>query len=555
MRLTLAAYIAVNVSRAGDWRARAGRMAERGGPRGQGLSLTRGACPTRFRRSLDLRRPMRLLAPIAAILAGAALVAGCGGDDSSGGALESSLAYVPPSTPFAVAIDTDVEGNRYEALDDILGRFPSGDNIGRMLQEEIERSAEGVSYEDDVRPLLGNPFVVSATDPASFVSDSEEEDFVGALQVADTDALDRLIEKMGAREDGEVAGATVYEDDGSVFAVEDDMVVLAASRELLDTSLERADGDDHLDVDTFERSLEGLPGEALARIYLDLQALIEQEPGGEEARQVAWVGALRTLGITATAADDAIDVEFNLRSEGGDLSNEDLPLAAGDEAPRVVRIPGQVGFGLRDPSQFVSFFEATFQTLDPQGFGDYETGKRAIAQRFDIDVDQDVFGQLTGDLSVSVAVDGAFGARAEVADPDAFADTVDRLAEALPQLGAGLGVTDVSRRGALYEARLADGGRFVFGVREDVFVAGSNPARALAMSSRQPETVSGASGSLVISADAEQVALQVLRQLAPDMGLGGIFGGGLFARPLDELSGSVATSTNGMRGSFSLTLD
>jgi hypothetical protein len=499
---------------------------------------------------------MRRLALIAAILVCTALAAGCDGDESSGGALESSLAYVPPNTPFAVAFDTDVEDDQYRALDDILGRFPSGDNIGRMLQEEIERSAEGVSYEDDVRPLLGNPFVVSATDPASFVSDSEEEeDFVAAIQVADTDALDGLIEKTGAREDGEVSGATVYQDDGTVFAVEDDMVVLGASRELLETSLERADGDDHLDVDTFERSLEGLPQAALARIYVDLQALIEQEPGGRRAREVEWVGALRTLGITATAADDAIDVDFNLRTESEDLTDEDLPLAAGDEAAQVVRIPGQVGVGLREPSQFVSFFETVFQTLDPQGFGDYETGKRAIAQRFDIDVDDDVFGQLTGDLSVSVAVDGSFGARAEVNDPDAFAETVDRLAEALPQLGAGLGVTDVARRGSVYEARLADGGRFFFGVRNDVFVAGSGPARAVAMSSQQPEDVSGASGSLVVSADAEQVALQVLRRIAPDLGLGGIFGAGLLTRPLDELSGSVATSTDGMRGKFSLTLD
>lgn len=51
------------------------------------------------------------------------------------------------------------------------------------------------------------------------------------------------------------------------------------------------------------------------------------------------------------------------------------------------------------------------------------------------------------------------------------------------------------------------------------------------------------------------MALQILRQMAPNLGLGGIFGGGLFARPLDELSGSVATSAAGMRGSFSLTLD
>jgi hypothetical protein len=170
-------------------------------------------------------------------------------------------------------------------------------------------------------------------------------------------------------------------------------------------------------------------------------------------------------------------------------------------------------------------------------------------------VEEDLFGQLTGDLSVSVAVNGTFGARAEVADPQAFAETVDRVAQALPQLGAGLGVTDVASRGGLFEARLANGGRFVFGVRDDVFVAGSNAARAGAMASQQPEDVSGANGSLVLSADAEQVALQVLRQVAPQLGLGGLFGGGLFARPLDELNGSVATSTDGMRGSFSLTVD
>ena len=498
---------------------------------------------------------MRLLASTAAILVCAVLAAGCNGEDSSGGALESSLAYVPPNTPFAIAIDTDVEGDQYQALDDVLGRFPSGDAVARMLQEQIEQGADGVSYEDDVRPLLGNPFVVSATDPASFIGESEDDDFVAAFQVADTDALDGLIEKTEAREDAEVAGATVYEDEGTVFAVEDDMVVLGGTRELLEDALERADGDEHLDVDTFERSLEGLPEQALARLYVDVQALLEQESGGEAARQVPWISALRTLGMTASATQDAVEVEFNLRTDGEELSDEDLPLAPGDEAAQVVRIPGEVGFGLRDPSQVIAFFETAFQTLDPQGFGEYETGKRAISQRFDIDVDEDLFGQLTGDLSVSAAVDGAFGARAEVEDPEAFARTVERVAQALPQLGAGLGITDVSPRGGLYEAQLADGGRFVFGVRGDVFVAGSNAARAGAMASRQPEDVSGANGSLVMSADAEQVALQVLRQVAPELGLGGIFGGGLFARPLDELNGSVATSTGGMRGSFSLTLD
>ncbi|MGH2822950.1 MAG: DUF3352 domain-containing protein, partial [Thermoleophilaceae bacterium] len=162
----------------------------------------------------------RLLSTAAIVASAAALVAGCNGDDSSGGALESALAYVPADTPFAVAIDTDVDGDQYQALDEILGRFPGGDSIKQQLRQQLEEGEERLSYEEDVRPLLGNPFVVSATDPASFLGESEENDFIAAIQVEDTDALDGLVEKTNPDEQGEVAGATVYEDDGTFFAVE-----------------------------------------------------------------------------------------------------------------------------------------------------------------------------------------------------------------------------------------------------------------------------------------------------------------------------------------------
>ena len=203
----------------------------------------------------------------------------------------------------------------------------------------------------------------------------------------------------------------------------------------------------------------------------------------------------------------------------------------------------------------IAFFEAALQAVEPQSFGDYETGKRAISEQLGIDVDRDLFDPLSGDLSVSVAVDGSFGARGEVEDPQAFARTVDKVAEALPDLGAGVGITDVRRAGRLYEARLADGDRFVFGVRNDVFVAASTSKRALELSTQEPEPVAGAEGSLVLAADAEQVTLAVLEQLQSQLGVTGVFGGGLFARPLDELTGWVTSSTDGMRGKLSLSLD
>jgi hypothetical protein len=499
---------------------------------------------------------MRRLLSTAAIAACVALaVAGCGGDDNSGGPLESSLSYVPSDTPFAVAIDTDLEGDQYQSLDGILGKFPGGDAIKGLLRAQLEEGAGGVSFEEDVRPLLGNPFVVGATSVASFLGDSAEDEFVAAIQVDDADALDALIEKTKPDERGEVAGATVYEDDGTFFAVEQDRVVLAGSERQLEDALRRADGDDHLDQKAFEQSLNGLPEEALARVYVDLQALIEQDPETAAARRVEWVAALRTLGITASADDNSIDVDFNLRTDGDELSDDQLPLAAGEQAPEVVERPGEVAVGVRDPGQIVRFFESAFQAVDPSGFGDYQQGKQALAARLDLDVDKDIVSQLSGGLALSVAVDGGFAARAEPRDPEAFADTVAKLARALPDLGSGLGVTGVSRRGDFFQARLRGGGRFVFGLSDGVFVAASDARRAREMASEQPSALDGASGSVVLSADAEQLAARLLAALGPALGLPDQLPTALFARPFDDLTGSIVSSTGGMTGKLSLTLD
>jgi hypothetical protein len=496
---------------------------------------------------------MRRLLAAAVSLCVLAAAGGCGGDDGSSGPLESALSYVPEDTPFVVAIDTDLEGDQYKSLQSLLDRFPGGVRLEDLLADRLAGSDEGVTFAKDVKPLLGNPFVVSATDVTSFLSDSDD-DFVAVLEAKDSEALDRLIDKTNPEEQGQVGGATVYDDDGTIFAVEDDTVVFAGSERLLEAALERSEAGEGMDLGSFEDGLEGLPEEALARVFLDVRALLAQDPDTQDARQVTWVRALRTLGMTASVADDSAAVEFNLKADG-DLSDEDLPLAAGEEAPSVVGGDGEIAFGIRDPRQIVTFFESAFQAVEPQTFGDYETGKRAISQRLGVDLDEDIFGQLTEDLSVSVAVNGSFGARAEVRSPAAFGDTVEKLAGALPELGSGLGVTGVRRSGDLYEARLADGGRFFFGMRGDVFVAASDAARARELGSREPSAVEGAEGSFVVAADAEQVALQVIEQLQSQLGAAGLLGGGLFARPLDELSGSVSSSTDGMRGRFSLTLD
>jgi Protein of unknown function (DUF3352) len=495
-------------------------------------------------------RPLRSLPVLLACLAALA-VAGCGGNNSGSGGLGATLSYVPADTPFAISIDTDLEGEQWKSADAILNRFPGADVIKSLLKAQLAMGQEGVEFDKDIKPLLGNPAVISATDVTSFLSPSEESSFVAALEVKDTDKLDSLIEKTGAKEQGEVEGATVYQDEDTSFAVDDDVVVLAGSRELLDAALKRADGGDSLSEEDFDNGLDGLPDDALARVYVDVQGLLGQSEDAAAARKIEWVDALRTLGLTISARKDSIDVEFNLRTDADNLTDEDLPVASGDEAAQVVQRPGEIGVGLRDPGQLVAFFESALQAVDPDSYGQYEQAKRALSAKLDLDVDKDLIGQLTGNVSVSATIGGEFGVRAEVKDPDAFAKSVAKVADALPQFGLG---DKVTRAGDLYTLHGSDGGTFVFGVVNGALVVATDASRARGVATAEPEAVEGASGSLVLRADAEGIARQVITQIAPNFNIPDPFIP-LLARPFDELRGSVATSTDGMKGKFSLTLD
>lgn len=492
----------------------------------------------------------------------ALIVVGCGGsDDEAASALDDALGFLPEDAPFVVAFDTDVEGDQYQAVGEIAERFQFGEQALDQLREQLEEEQGGISYEDDVKPLLGNPFVVGATNARSFAEQDDTEEFVGAVQAKDGDKLKDVLEKGDAKESGEQSGATVYEDaDGDAFAIKGDTLVVAGSRKVLDEALERREGDGRLEEDAFEDALDGLPEDALVRSYFDVEGLLNADPGTADARKVKWVRSLRTLGLTASARSDSIDFQFDLKTDGSELGEEDLPIAGGDDAPRVVQREGEVNIGLRDPSQIVAFAEAAGQAVSPSGFGDYETAKQQLEQRLDLSIDDDIVGQLKGDLSVNVSVDGKYGVRAELEDPRAFRETLDKVADLLPRVaeGAGvpgpLGLAKPKRGQDFYALAQADGDSVVFGVVDDVFVLSNEPARAGKLSTESPQAVEGADGAFAIQADAERLANQVLRQFSSQFGLGAV-GGELFTGPLGNVTGSMSSSTDGLRGSFSLTLD
>jgi uncharacterized protein DUF3352 len=498
----------------------------------------------------------RLLSTL--VVLGAVLIAGCGGDDS-GSALDSALAYLPKDASIAVALDTDTDGDQYQAVGELLDKFPFGDRIRDSLLQQLEQGTPGLRFDEDVQPVLGNPLVVGSG--ASGSAAGSTDNLILAMQAKDEGALEDLVDKTRARKVGEASGATLYADGDTFVAIEGDMVVLADDEAQLKQALERADGDDHFDEDAFNEGLDGLPDEALARVYVDVEALLKADPGSADALKVKWVAALRRLGLTVTAKDDAVDVDFRLPTEG-DLSDDDLPIAPGDQAPPVIKREGEIGFGIRDLAHIVKFAEDAGQSIDPAGFGDYAQAKKTIDEQLGVSLDDDLVGQLTGNTSASLSLDGGFGVRGELKDPQAFERTLAKVADVLPSFaeGAGLGTVTLSKPGAgedFYELTQPSGGTVVFGVVDDVLVVANDRGRADELASAEPAEVPDAEGSVALSADAQQLVNTLIQQFGDAFGIPdlGVFGTGLLTRPLGDLTGYVSASTDELRGKLTLAID
>jgi hypothetical protein len=494
----------------------------------------------------------RRIATIFALAASA--LAGCGGDDSS--PLDTALSYLPRDAVFAAALDTDLDGDQYRALNDLLNEFAFSGEVRERLREQLAQATDG-RFEEDVRPLLGKPAVIGITQ-----APGEEVEPVLAMQTADEDKLNELVERQNARELGEAAGATLYQDENNFFAVEGDVIVFASDRRRLTAAVERADGDDHLDEEAFESALDGLPENAVARMYADVEALLRNDPGSADARKVKWIAALRTLGAVVVAKGESLEVEFRLRTEG-DLSDADLPIAPGDESPGVIAREGEVGFGVRDLAHIVRFAENAAQAIDPAGFGDYAQAKRTIDEQLDVSLDDDLVGQLGGEVAASISAVGGFGLRAQLDDPQAFTRTLARVADVLPSFaeGAGFGprieLTKPRAGGDLYELSDGGGGSVVFGVAGEALVVASDRPRARDLATTEPSAVDGASGSVVTSTDAEQLANQIIAVFGEQFGipdLGGI-GAALITGPLGDLNGHVSASQDELRGRFTLAIE
>ena len=326
--------------------------------------------------------------------------------------------------------------------------------------------------------------------------------------MSDEDKLGDLLESTDATEKGEQSGAKIYDASGTEFAVDGDTVVFAGSRKLLNEALARHDGDDTLDEDTFNSNLEDVGDDGIAQGYVNVQSLLSGSEGARNARKVKWIGAIEGIGLNATVEGDAINVDFKIRTDPSGLTDADLPIASGPEAPAIVERPGEIGVGVRDIGQIVSFVETVAQAVVPVRLRRLRRGQdadRAATRR----------GRGEGHprpalrrhLGQHLARGQVRRARRAQGSRRRSSERSGRSPARCPTLAEGLGLDDVSlvrpKAGEdLYALATADGTSIVFGVKNGVFVITNDPDRADSLALDEPTKAAGLEGAIVVQADA-----------------------------------------------------
>lgn len=236
------------------------------------------------------RRPARVV-PVAALLAGTLALAGCGGDDDSDQErpatpvtaasfnVTSELAGSIPAAAEAFAeVKLNPDGEQKAALDELVGLF--GEDAGDSLLDELglDEPKNGVSFEKDVVPHLGERAggfaMADATASKAQVRKGEGVDGALVVTVKDREQLTTSLESSFGRSTKKVkvAGQDAYRNDDGVTLWIGEKLLVAGTRNAVTAAIE-AQGGETLDKnERFTTALKQVRGnDPLALGWADMQ--------------------------------------------------------------------------------------------------------------------------------------------------------------------------------------------------------------------------------------------------------------------------------------------
>jgi hypothetical protein len=495
---------------------------------------------------------MRRFAVLLALLALCCAGCGSGHDDKAVTPLDDALGYFPKDGPLVAAVETDPDGDQVKQMAALIGRFPGVDILASRVQKLTQMPF--VRWDRDVRPQLGAPLVIGLSRPATGRAIARA--VVVAMRVKHPVRVKQvLLRQPGFRGDGKSSGIRIYENTGlhRYAAVDGDVVVAGTDRPTVAQALATKRSGDRMRESAFNRDLAKLPTGGLVRLSADPKALIAADPRRRPLLTVKWLASLRRFGAVLKAGAGGITLDFRAATDGGAISNDDLPLAPKSGSLPLIGRRGEVELGVREPSRLARFAFQAAHAMAPK--------RMALLRALEpsgIDLERQLPHHLKDYAVLAYDPLGhAFAARADLHESGDVKSALATLTPAIPPLGAlfgvkGLGVATPAAGESFYALAKPKGGTVVFGVVGNTLVIANQAPRAAGLASEATHMAPhGATGSAVVTVDARELAGKLLaRQLGGPAALIAP----LAVASLRDLTGALAISRNGLRGHFKLTI-
>jgi hypothetical protein len=251
---------------------------------------------------------MRRFAPVM-IATFALIAAGCGGSTTTAGGIgtgPSPAAELKPGALVYWETATDPGSDQWQQAEELLRRFPDGEKWLVDLRKKF--TAEGVDWEEDVKPALGETSAV-AVYPGS---GDDTGLVVGLTNPADTEKTVALVEKLDAR----------TPDDPTVTRVVGDWVVVAENEAALGAALKTGSSGSLAEDQSFTSAMDTLPDDALSRLYADppgaLQAFASSHPDALGSFRMLGLDRLDFAAAWAKAKDEGAELGLSAGGEGAE---------------------------------------------------------------------------------------------------------------------------------------------------------------------------------------------------------------------------------------------
>ena len=232
--------------------------------------------------------------------------AGCGSDDVAAGKA-SGAEILKAGALVYWEMESDPDSDQWKQVEELLKRFPDGDKWIAELKKDLE-SEEGVTWEGDVKPALGDQVAV-----AVYAKSMADVSVVGLTNPEDPEKTVALVKKL---DEGEAEGGPTFS------RVVDDWVLISDKQASIDSSLNGEGGQSLADAEGFKNGMAELPEDALSRVYFDpaaaLEAFGDADAETSKALRMFGLDKLDFAGAWAKARDDGVELAGAVRGEGAD---------------------------------------------------------------------------------------------------------------------------------------------------------------------------------------------------------------------------------------------